>query len=135
MDINIPQIVILSGYSVRAKSLADMIQSSVDVNCNISTIHPADLKIHKQEGKKPLILLDLMGCQQPPHQIISTLKTTIKDAKIIALHIYRNKSLIEPIISAGVDGYLFYEPSRSELAAALKTVQNGNAFTSANINA
>lgn len=126
---------ILSEYSVRAQSLTDMIRSIVNVESNILTVHPADLKSYNRKDCNFIIFIDLMGCQKPPHQIISTRKSKMSDAKIIALHIYRNKSLIKPIINAGVDGYLFYEPSRLELAMALTTVQTGNTYTSAYIDA
>jgi len=128
MEKSIPHIIILSEHSVRAKSLANLIYSANDSISNILTIVPADVKTIKINGTKPLFLLDLMGCNQPSQQIIKTLKNEMQDAKIIALHMYRNRSLIAPILNEGVDGYLYYEPSRSELAEALTNVQNGKTY-------
>ncbi|HMB41265.1 MAG TPA: hypothetical protein VKM37_04750 [Balneolaceae bacterium] len=128
MEKSIPRIIILSEHSVRAKSLANLIYSATDSISNILTIVPADVKTIQMKGTKPLFLVDLMGCHQPSQQIIKTLKNEIKDAKIIALHMYRNRSLIAPILNEGVDGYLYYEPSRSELAEALHNVRNGKTY-------
>ena len=125
---SIPHIIILSEHSVRAKSLANLIYSATDNVSNITTIVPADVKSIHINGTKALFLVDLMGCHQPSQQIIKTLKNEMKDAKIIALHMYRNKSLIAPILNEGVDGYLYYEPSRLELAEALNNVQNGRTY-------
>jgi DNA-binding NarL/FixJ family response regulator len=129
MDYSTPHIVILTEHSVRAKSLADMIQTVSKHFKTVSTIAPGDLKSYTRLKSKPIFILDLMGCHQPSQQIIKNLKSELSDAKIIALHMYRNKSLIAPILNEGIDGYLYYEPSRSELAKALENVHSGKTYT------
>ena len=105
-----------------------MIHSATEKISTILTIAPGEVKTHQTYGAKPIFLVDLMGCHQPSQQIIKTLKNELKDVKIIALHMYRDKLLIAPILNEGVDGYLYYEPSRLELAEALKSVQNGKSY-------
>jgi DNA-binding NarL/FixJ family response regulator len=128
MENSIPYIVILSEQSVRAKSLSDLIHAAIGTSNNVFTLKPGELKTFQFNGSKPIFLLDLMGCNQPSQQIIKALKNDQNDAKIIALHMYRDRSLIAPIMNEGVDGYLYYEPTRAELAEALKNVQNGKKY-------
>lgn len=128
MEKSIPHIVILSEQPVRAKSLSDLIHSATGSNNNIVTIKPGDLKSFQTNGSKPIFLVDLMGCNEPSQQIIKMLKNDQNSAKVIAMHMYRSRALIEPILNEGVDGYLYYEPSRAELAEALINVQNGRKY-------
>ncbi len=125
MDKSIPHIVVLSEQAVRAKSLSNLVRSATGGKNSVQTMEPGKLKAFKSNPKKPIFLLDLMGCHQPSQQIIKSLKNEQKGAKIIVLHMYQSKSLIAPLLNEGVDGYLYYEPSRTELAEALKKVQNG----------
>lgn len=121
-------IIILSEQSVRAKSLTELIYSATGENNNVLTMRPRELRSFQDNGAKPILLVDLMGCHQPSQQIIKALKNDHKNVRIIAMHMYRSKSLITPIMSEGVDGYLYYEPSKAELAEAIKKVQNGIKF-------
>jgi len=131
MDKSVPHIVIISEHAIRAKGLSDLIHASADKIYTVLTIAPAEVRTLQTHGAKPIFLIDLMGCHQPSQQIIKSLKNELKDGKMIALHMYRNKSLIAPILKEGVDGYLYYEPSRSELAEALRNVQNGKKYNPA----
>lgn len=119
---------------MRAESLADMIYSVSDNINSVLTIVPGDAKTFVKQKFKPIFLLDLMGCQQPFQQIIKNLKSELNNPKIIALHIYRTKSLVAPILNEGIDGYLYYEPSRAELSEALKNILNGNTYTPCFVN-
>jgi len=50
------------------------------------------------------------------------------DIKILAIHIYTTKLLIEPLIEAGANGYLNYEPSVAELREAIHSVSVGERY-------
>ncbi|MDX1590547.1 MAG: hypothetical protein R3283_01210 [Balneolaceae bacterium] len=78
--------------------------------------------------KIDLCLLDLMSTHHRPKAVISVIKSCFPNSKVIALHIYTLPELIRPIIEEGVDGYLTYDPSRTELIQAIQEVLSGGTY-------
>ncbi len=54
-------------------------------------------------------------------------------APIIALHFYKDISLVREIIDAGATAYLLVNTSMTELRNALQEIRNGNTYISKEI--
>ncbi|MCC5940388.1 MAG: response regulator transcription factor [Balneolaceae bacterium] len=121
-------IVILSTQKIRATIIEGLIKSSLNGSVNIAVVDPdTSLPIEEEDGNL-LILLDLMGVDLPAKKIINKIKSKNQKASIIALHMYRSAILVDPLFDCGVNGYIYYEPTKEELANAIISVSNGKNY-------
>lgn len=127
-DINI---IIIADQSPRAEVLASMIAGCVEVPAEITVIRPADVKITEDTQNVDLCIIDLMSSDGPVLNTITNLRDNQPQAKIIALHIYKTPELVKPLYDIGINGYLFHDLSRKDLAAALDVVLNGGVYVPA----
>lgn len=121
-------ILILSTQKIRATIIERLIKSSLNGNVNITVADP-DTYFHlNNKIKSYLIILDLMGIDLPAKQIIRKIKSRYKNTSIIALHMYRSSILVDPLFDFGVNGYIYYEPTKEELTNAIVSVSNGENY-------
>ncbi|WP_234567265.1 hypothetical protein [Rhodohalobacter sp. 614A] len=121
-------IAIISDQPVRAESLSKTIENGLSNGTEIRVL-TTDL-IHSTGAMSSvhLILVDLMGISKSSRQIILPLKEKYSGIKIIAMHLYRSSLLVNPLFAMGIDGYIYYEPSRGELMNAIRTVTAGKKY-------
>jgi DNA-binding NarL/FixJ family response regulator len=121
-------IAIISDQKPRTEALCKLIGSYYGEISKIPIIDTDNLGSLKNINKHLLLLIDLMGSNKKPKEIIIPLRELNSDFKIIALHIYQTPKLIDPLYNMGVNGYVFYEPSREELIHAIEEVMNGETY-------
>jgi len=69
-----------------------------------------------------------MGTSKSSKEIILPLREIDSDIKLIVLHMYQSPALINPLFKMGINGYIFYEPSRRELVNAIHKVTAGEIY-------
>ncbi len=121
-------IIILSTQKIRASTIKGLLKKSLASDVNIAVTDPDAPIPSNESNSKYLIILDLMSVDLPAKQIISRIKKTHQNAGIIALHMYRSSMLVEPLFEFGVNGYVYYEPTREELTSAIISVSNGERY-------
>jgi len=77
-----------------------------------------------------LIILDLTTARVSTRFLISEIGEIFSRAKIIALHIYKEMPLVNPILDAGASAYLPVDTSRSELLESISKVVRGEQYIS-----
>lgn len=126
-DVN-HNIAIISDQALRAESLSKTVQNGLNNSRDIP-VFQTDMIDSIDPLLNPLLLLvDLMGTNKSSRQIILPIKEKDSEIKIIALHLYRSSLLVNPLFTMGVDGYVYYEPSRDELVSAIRTVMSGKKY-------
>ena len=121
-------IAIISDQKPRTEVLCRIIKSKFKQIREIPIINSDNLDTVDHFNKPLVLLIDLMGTDKSSKDIILPLREKDSELKIIALHMYQSPTLIGPLYSMGVDGYVFYEPSREELMEAIQIVTNGNTY-------
>ncbi|MCG2589551.1 hypothetical protein [Rhodohalobacter sulfatireducens] len=121
-------ITIISDHKPRTEALCKIIKSYYKEISKIPIIDTDNLGSLTNINKHLLLLIDLMGSNKKPKEIILPLREMNSDFKMIALHIYQTPKLIHPLYNMGVNGYVFYEPSREELIHAIEKVTNGETY-------
>lgn len=118
-------IFLYTGYTPRATALIERVEKACDKNTSILLIEDVSHILEKRvQNVESIVLLDLPNIKQSAVKTIRSVKEHSNDIKLIAIHIYTTKLLIEPLIQAGIHGYLTYEPSASEIKEAISAVLN-----------
>lgn len=122
-------IFLFSGYTPRSTALVERIEKACDDSASIVLIEQVDHILEKRvQDVESFVVLDLPNIKQSAIQTISSVTERSGDIKILAIHIYTTKLLVEPLIQAGIHGYLMYEPTISELREAISTVSKGDVY-------
>lgn len=115
-------IAIISDQAVRAALLSNIVVKSFEHISDVPIFQTYNLACIKKLHKPLLLLVDLMGINKISKEILHQIKEIDMEVKIIVLHLYRSTTLVNPLFKMGVDGYLYYEPSRIELKKAIQAV-------------
>lgn len=116
-------IFLYTGYTPRATALKDRVEKATDGAATITLID-SEISIKEKKTGNPasIVILDLPNIKQPAIRTINKVKDVAKTSKILAIHIYTSKLLIDPLLDAGVHGYLTYEPEPDHLRSAFQVV-------------
>lgn len=130
MDNNKQLLIFLyTGYTPRATALINRIEKACGSQAAITLIDSEDSILEKRVGDtNSVVILDLPNIKQPALQTVKLVKKKAANSKLIAIHIYTTKLLIDPLFEAGVDGYLPYEPEPPQLKAAINTILTGDKY-------
>lgn len=116
-------IFLYSGYTPRSSALIERVEKACGKDTNVALIeepgHILEKRVHDVDS---IVILDLPNIKQSAIQTVESVKARSDNIKILAIHIYTTKLLIEPLLKAGVHGYLMYEPSIPELREAITRV-------------
>lgn len=122
-----------------------VIGQNIDVKNAIygSLVEECDFDAHLVDYNQPIcnddvallqtadfIILDLTTVKTNAILLISEIKEVFPKPKIIALNIYKEISLVNPIMKAGVSAYLIVETSSGEICEALSVIQSGGTYVS-----
>ena len=75
-----------------------------------------------------LILIDLSSTIRYSREFVKRVRAIQATAPIIALHFYKDISLVREIIDAGATAYLLVNTSQAELGNALQEIKAGNTY-------
>ncbi len=135
MDKNKDLLIFLyTGYTPRATALRNRIEKAIGSQTTVTLIDSEASIVEKSKERDSngdlhtVVILDLPNIKQPALQTVKLVKKKVTRSKIIALHIYTTKLLIDPLFEAGIDGYLPYEPEPPQLSTAINSVVAGDKY-------
>ena len=108
-----------------------------NIACNIYHILPQNVLTntdYDQLKNAEILLIDLNSSFTNSQLFVKELHEINPNAKIIALHIYKDLTLIKAIINAGASAYLLVNTNQNELVSAIKEISNGNTFITTELN-
>lgn len=91
-------------------------------NAEVSKLENADL-----------IILDLTTSRANSRFLIMEIGEVFSKAKIIALHIYKEISLVKPLLDSGADAYLPVDTSKKDLLESIRSIGSGEKFVSKDV--
>lgn len=121
-------IAIISDQAPRTEVLSKIIENNFAQIADVPVIDTNNLKAIKGIQKPLVLLIDLMGTNKSSKEIVLPVRKLDSEIKIIALHMYQSPKLIDPLFNMGINGYIFYEPSRKELVDAIQKVTGGETY-------
>ena len=122
-------IFLYSGYTPRSSALIERVEKACVNDAVVALIEEPGQILRKREKKaESIVILDLPNIKKPAIQTIQSVKAGAGDIKILAIHIYTTQLLIDPLLKAGIHGYLMYEPTISDLCEAVLRVCNGETY-------
>lgn len=122
-------IFLYSGYTPRSSALIERVEKACGKDSTVALIEEPEHILEKRIGDAvSIVILDLPNIKQSAIQTIESVIARSEEVKILAIHIYTTKLLIDPLIQAGIDGYLMYEPTVSELQEAISRVGKGEDY-------
>lgn len=121
-------ILLITGYSPRKNALVGLLRGVCGSDTTIRSISSTSQIKSEIKIEPVLCLLDLANIKEPSLEVIKKVKTHFSKSKLIAVHIYSSSILVDPLFSAGIDGYLTYEPTRSSIKKALDCVLSNETF-------
>lgn len=80
-----------------------------------------------------IIIIDLSTARANTRFLIMEIREIFPEARIIALHIYKDIYLVKPIIEAGADAYLVVDTLPRELLKSIGEIRTGNKFISSEV--
>lgn len=80
-----------------------------------------------------LILIDLSISIKNSCDFVSQVHKLYPGIPIIALHFYKDRTLVEEFITAGASGYLLVNTSISEFSSAIGKIMNGEKYITRDI--
>jgi len=104
--------------------------------CDFTFLKPSTLFSNGHKSavyNAELILIDLSSTIRYSREFVKRVRIMQPTAPIIALHFYKDISLVREIIDAGATAYLLVNTSMTELRNALQEIRNGNTYISKEI--
>ena len=121
-------IAVISDQALRGAAISKAIKDGFKQKVDIPVL-PSDQTLDIERIPMPLLLIvDLMGSGKSYKEILNPIREKKPEVKIIVLHMYRSSILVNPLLRTGINGYVYYEPSREELLDAIETVQAGRKY-------
>jgi DNA-binding NarL/FixJ family response regulator len=120
---------ITGGQSDRLEILGQLLDDKDE--WEVSLVHLEGIEEHKLKsefGKPTVIIADLAYVDGPAPKFINLLKDLFPDSKLIGLHFYRNLKLINPLVHAGLDGYVHSNARKYIFYDAIVDVIGGDTF-------
>lgn len=122
-------IFLYSGYTPRSSVLIERVKKACGKEAAVALIEEPGQILEKRVKKaESIIILDLPNIKKSAIETIQSVKERSVDIKILAIHIYTTQLLIDPLLQAGVHGYMMYEPTIPELRKAIQRVCNGEIY-------
>ncbi len=117
-----PVIYILSDQKLRGEIIRKLLKHAFSESYNIFLLESDSYNKISPTDYKSVIIIDFIALNKTPKAIIEMLAKCNHSAKLIAMHLYRSTTLIKPLFDMGINGYVYSEPSREELTAAVHSV-------------
>jgi len=126
-------ILLISEYNPRSEILSQRISEVFDSRLNLKIAQNIRDAIDMSSFKPEFIFLDLANIKSPALVTIQKICESFSGSKIIVSHIYHSKVLIDSLFENGIDAYLTYEPTVSQINNAVVKVKSGEKFLAAHI--
>lgn len=110
------RILFIGQDNLQNQAIAEILKS--EDNFEVDHIYPVQVEervVETNPHKYKIALVDLNSFSYSPDVSIKMVKTNNLSEFVVALHTYRNKKLIQPILNAGADHYLSLDSDANDL--------------------
>jgi two-component system, NarL family, response regulator DesR len=121
-------IIIVAEKSPRAETLTSLIRDGISKPVDVKVASPVEVVTESIQIDADVCIVDLMSSEGPVSTTINQIRQKQPGSKIIALHIYKSPELVQPLYKIGIDGYLYHDPPKKELAVAIERVLKGEVY-------
>ncbi len=104
---------------------------SAHQNYEVETCTPDILEKNFDKYNKTswnILIADITTSTEKPVDTIKKLSRYNLSQYLLAIHVYTSKSLIEPLLNSGADGYLSTNTTEQEITTAINELSNGNRY-------
>jgi DNA-binding NarL/FixJ family response regulator len=126
-------IIIVAERTPRAKYFESLTREEYGSSLNVRVASYDEALRMGEEVTGALFVVDLLGFGGSANQFVRRFKQLNGESKLIVLHIYQSKELVEPLFNEGIDGYVQSDPSRKEFYSAIERVRKGGVFKPAEL--
>lgn len=122
-------ITIVGDQAERLEIIRQLLDEKMDWTVSVLSLnHTGTAEFSTVLNHSDLALVDLAYVSEPAPIFIQYFKKQYPDTRIIGMHFYRNMKLIEPLLEAGLDGYVHSNSKKSILFEAIEDVSENKEF-------
>ncbi|TVR35381.1 MAG: DNA-binding response regulator [Balneolaceae bacterium] len=122
------RIVIIAESRPRSITLSKMISEGLEQPLTVEIKNLTEIDHLNKHRPPDVFILDLLSLDHPASYVIQQIMEVENNSRVILLHVYQSSELVMPFYEMGVDGYLYCEPKRNDLAEAIETVADGRIY-------
>jgi DNA-binding NarL/FixJ family response regulator len=120
---------IIGKSTVVKRAIGGLLENEFDFNIDYINISKPQLNNYKHQLQNAqFIILDLTTLDDQGRLFIKQIKLLAPGARIIAMHYYTQKQLVDAYITAGAKGYLLIDTNRNELVKAIGQLLDGGVY-------
>lgn len=119
---------LLTAGSLRSKTLERVLGEASGHRFGVSSLSIKEFQDLELKDQVSYIILDFPNLQGSANNILSEIRSMHPKTFIIGIHFYLNKKLIQPLMDAGIDGYLLYNPTKSDIKKAMDVIERGQKY-------
>jgi DNA-binding NarL/FixJ family response regulator len=119
-------ITIVGDQPDRLEIIRQLLESGDDRSVSVlSAGNKKTSKFKKAIDRADLVLADLAYVSGPAPVFIKEFKRDFPGTRLIGIHFYENRKLIEPLMQAGLDGYMHSNTHKTLMNQAVEDVAAG----------
>ena len=119
---------LLTAGSLRCKTLERVLVEAGGYQFGVTSLSINELQTVKLKDHVNYIILDFPNIHGSANKIISEIKSMQPKAFLIGIHFYQKIKLIQPLMDAGLDGYLLYNPTKTDVKKAMDIIESGQKY-------
>lgn len=119
-------ITIVGDQAERLEIICQLLEDGEGRSASVLSIGNEKITKFKQLIERTdLVLADLASVPGPAPVFIEEFKRDFPDTLLIGIHFYKNLKLIEPLMQAGLDGYIHSNSHKTLMIQAIEDVAEG----------
>lgn len=120
---------IIGKSTVVKRAIGGLLENEFDFNIDYINISKPQLNNYEHQLQNAqFIILDLTTLDDQGRLFIKQINLLAPGARIIAMHYYTQKKLVDTYINAGAKGYLLIDTNRAELVRAIGHLLDGEVY-------
>lgn len=127
------KIILADDHTIFREGLRALLENEHDIEIIGETSNGANAVELAREKKPDVIVMDITMPELNGLLATSKIKSFRPETGVVILTMSEDEELVEQAIQAGVNGYLVKETASSDLLAAIREVNKGNAFFSPSV--
>jgi DNA-binding NarL/FixJ family response regulator len=120
---------VIGKNTIVKRAIGGLLENEFDFNIDYINVSKPQLANYEYQLQNvQFILLDLTTLDDQGCTFIKQINNIAPGARIIAMHYYTQKNLVDVYINAGAKGYLLIDTNRNELIKAIQHLLDGEVY-------
>jgi len=129
MKENVISIVLLGDNTSINQTIMEIIREQEDMSVERWPVNTLENQLkNRDNGEIDILVLDLLTISRNIIKMIEYLAEKQIFNSILAIHIYKNKRLVTPLLKAGATGYLQADTGEEEILKAVTSLKRGETY-------